>query len=274
MPTPAPRKKIRAQRIARSKASRTAPTGGASNVQAVRRRARAVVRVMHRCYPQADCALEHRDPLQLLVATILSAQCTDATVNKVTPVLFTRYPTVDKLATAEPADVEPIIRATGFFRQKTRSIIATCKAIVDDFGSRVPDTMEGLLTLPGVARKTANVVLGTAFGKNEGFVVDTHVGRLAHRLGLTWRSRDTKDAVKIEQDLCEVVPRSDWTFLGHALIWHGRRVCAARKPNCTECELKTLCPSAFMFDNGPQATGKKPSRTAGTAPALAKKRKR
>jgi len=274
MPTPAPPKNIRGQRTARSTASKTAPTGRPSDFQAVRRRARAVVRVMHQCYPQADCALEHRDPLQLLVATILSAQCTDATVNKVTPVLFARYPTVDKLAAAERSDVEPIIRATGFFRQKARNIITACQAIVADFGKRVPDTMEELLTLPGVARKTANVVLGTAFGKNDGFVVDTHVGRLAHRLGLTWQSRDAKDAVKIEQDLCEVVARNEWTFLGHALIWHGRRVCFARKPNCTECELKNLCPSAFTFDKGPQATGKKTRRPAGTARTPLKKRKR
>jgi endonuclease-3 len=166
----------------------------------------------------------------------------------VTPLLFERYPSAETLATADPADVEKIIYPTGFFRQKTKSIINACKAIVEQHGGEVPDTMEALVELPGVARKTANVVLGTWFEKNEGVVVDTHVGRLAHRLRLTWSSKNEKDAVKIEQDLMQVLPRAEWTFTSHALIWHGRRVCVARKPRCDVCTLSRLCPSAFTFE--------------------------
>jgi len=198
-------------------------------------------------YPDADCALRHGSALELLVATILSAQSTDETVNKVTPILFSRYPAVADLAQADPADVERIIHSTGFFRQKTKSIINACKMIVEKFGGQVPQTMDELTQLPGVARKTANVLLGTWFHKNEGVVVDTHIGRLAHRLGLTWTSKDDKDAVKIEQDLMQVIPREEWTYVGHALIWHGRRVCSARKPNCCGCTLSKHCPSAFTF---------------------------
>jgi len=226
--------------------SKSAATG--ESPQARKKRARKILAALKKLYPEADCALQHRSALHLLVATILSAQSTDETVNKVTPVLFAKYPTAARLATADPADVEKIVYPTGFFRQKSRSIIGACKAIVDRFGGQVPDTMEALIELPGVARKTANVVLGTWFKKNEGFVVDTHVGRLAHRLGLTWTSKGEKDAVKIEQDLCELLPRESWTFTGHALIWHGRRVCPARKPNCAGCTLNTLCPSAFTFE--------------------------
>jgi endonuclease-3 len=203
---------------------------------------------LHKLYPEAECALHHASALQLLVSTILSAQSTDVNVNKVTPVLFKKYPTVEALANAKPADIEKVIKSTGFFRQKTKSIIGTCKAIVGNFGGQVPDTMEKLTTLPGVARKTANVLLGTWFQKNVGVVVDTHIGRLAHRLDLTWTSKDSKDAVKIEQDLMQVIPQKEWTFIGHALIWHGRRVCSARKPNCEECTLNKLCPSAFSPD--------------------------
>jgi len=235
-------------RATRGSTKAAAKKNGPEDLDALRKRARRIVRILHEMYPDAATALHHRNPYQLLVATILSAQSTDETVNRVTPKLFAAYPTPRKLATADPADVEKIIHATGFFRQKARSIINACKKIVEDFGGQVPDTMDGLLSLPGVARKTANVVLGSAFGKNEGFVVDTHVGRLAHRLGLTWTSRDPKDAVKIEQDLCQVIPRKEWTFVGHALIWHGRRVCQARKPDCPACRLSELCPSAFMFD--------------------------
>ena len=161
-----------------------------------KKRARKILTGLRKLYPQAECALGHGDALQLLVATILSAQSTDVTVNKVTPVLFQRFPTARDLAEAPPAEIERIIHSTGFFRQKTKSIQGACRKIVEEFGGEVPDTLEQLVTLPGVARKTANVVLGTAFGKNEGVVVDTHVGRLATRLGFTWTSKDGKDAVK------------------------------------------------------------------------------
>jgi endonuclease-3 len=213
-----------------------------------KRRAERIIAELKKLYPQADCALHHGSALELLIATILSAQSTDETVNKVTPVLFERYPTAEALAEADPADVERIVHSTGFFRQKTKSIIGACKKIVEAFGGKVPDSMEALIQLPGVARKTANVVLGTWFRKNEGVVVDTHIGRLAHRLGLTWTSKNDKDAVKIEQDLMEVLPRDEWTYTGHALIWHGRRVCTARKPRCGACALSGLCPSAFTFE--------------------------
>lgn len=208
----------------------------------------AILAGLKAAYSDADCALKHSNALELLVATILSAQSTDETVNKVTPILFGRYPGVADLAQADPADVERIIHSTGFFRQKTKSIINACKMIVEKFGGQVPQTMDELTQLPGVARKTANVILGTWFHKNDGVVVDTHIGRLAHRLGLTWTSKDDKDAVKIEQDLMQVIPQEEWTYVGHALIWHGRRVCSARKPNCAGCGISKYCPSAFSFD--------------------------
>lgn len=203
--------------------------------------------MLRKLYSEATCALAHEDPLQLLIATILSAQSTDVTVNKVTPVLFARFPTVAALAGAPREHIEQIIHSTGFFRQKARSVQESCRKILADFGGYVPDSMDNLITLPGVARKTANVVLGTAFAKNEGMVVDTHVGRLATRLHLTPTSKDSKDAVKIERDLMQIIPRKDWTFLAHALIWHGRRVCFARKPNCPGCKLAAYCPSAGAF---------------------------
>lgn len=214
-----------------------------------KKRTKKILAGLHKLYPEATCALEYADAFQLLISTILSAQSTDVTVNKVTPILFAKYPTPSALAAAPPADVEKIIHQTGFFRQKTKSIIGTSQAIVERFEGRVPDDLESLITLPGVARKTANVVLGTAFGKNEGVVVDTHIGRLATRLGLTWTARDTKDAVRIEQDLMQIVPREEWTFFGHSLIWHGRKICIARKPKCPECLLAKQCPSASTFDN-------------------------
>ena len=218
------------------------------SIEETKKRARKILAALRKLYPEADCALRHGDPFQLLIATILSAQSTDATVNKVTPVLFKKYKTARALADAPRESVEAIIHATGFFRQKTKSLQGACRKIIDSFGGKVPDTMDELVTLPGVARKTANVVLGTAFGKNEGVVVDTHIGRLATRLALTWTSKDAKDAVKIERDLMEVLPRKDWTFAGHALIWHGRRVCPARKPDCDNCMLAKHCPSAGTFD--------------------------
>ncbi len=213
-----------------------------------RKRAAKITRGLRRLYPDADCALQHRSALNLLVSTILSAQCTDDRVNMVTPALFKRYKTVSDFARADKAELEDMIRSTGFFRNKTKNIIGTGRVLTERFGGKIPDTMDGLVQLPGVSRKTANVVLGTWFKKNEGFVVDTHIGRLAHRLALTWQSRDDKDAVKIEQDLMEVFPQKDWTYLGHALIWHGRKVCNARKPACDRCTLADNCPSAHKCD--------------------------
>ena len=195
--------------------------------------------VLKKTYPGADCALAHDTPLQLMVSTILSAQCTDKRVNMVTPALFARFKTAGDFARARPPELEKLIRTTGFFRQKARWIKASGARLEKDFGGRVPSTMEELLTLPGVARKTANVVLGTAFGKAEGIVVDTHVKRIAKKLGLT---RHT-DPVKVEQDLVKVVPRKDWIWFSHALITHGRQVCKAGRPLCAECPLAGVCPS-------------------------------
>jgi endonuclease-3 len=217
-------------------------------LDARRRRAAEICKMLHAEYADADCALKHASALELLVSTILSAQCTDERVNAVTPALFRRYRSAADFAAADPAQLEAMIRSTGFFRNKTRSIIGAGRVITERFGGRVPDTMDDLLGIPGVARKTANVILGTWFHKNEGVVVDTHVGRLSHRLALSWRSRDDKDAVKIERDLMELLPQKEWTFAGHALIWHGRQVCSARKPDCDRCRLADLCPSAHSFD--------------------------
>jgi endonuclease-3 len=239
-------------------ASAVGLTAKGEAVEEKRKRARKLVAGLHELYPDATCALQHKSALELLIATILSAQSTDETVNKVTPVLFAKYSKAADLAKADPADVEKIIYPTGFFRNKTKSIIGACKAIAGQHDNTVPQTMEELIELPGVARKTANVLLGTWFGKNEGVVVDTHVGRLAHRLALTWTSKDEKDALKIEQDLMQVLPQAEWTFTSHALIWHGRRVCAARKPKCAECKLSKLCPSAFTFE--PSGEGKPPRK--------------
>ncbi len=219
------------------------------SVADTKKRARKIISGLRRLYPEADCALTHRDPLQLLVATILSAQSTDQTVNKVTSVLFKRFKTAQALAKLSRERLEEIIHSTGFFRQKAKSIQGSCRKITDEFGGKVPDNMDDLLILPGVARKTANVVLGTAFGISEGVVVDTHVGRLAMRMSLTRSGKDSKDAVKIERDLMEIIPRKEWIFVGHALIWHGRRICSARKPKCTECTLACCCPSAHAFED-------------------------
>jgi len=203
-----------------------------------KRRAAAVFRRLKAAYPEARCALDHSSPLELLVATILSAQCTDARVNLVTPQLFAKYKTAADYARSPRGQLEREIRSTGFFNAKARSIRAACAAIAAEHGGRVPDTMEALLPLPGVGRKTANVVLGNAFGKDEGFVVDTHVGRLSRRLGFT---RQT-DPVKIELDLNALVPKGRRTLGAHLLIFHGRRICAARKPLCGECPVHPLCP--------------------------------
>jgi endonuclease-3 len=203
--------------------------------------ARTVIRRLKKTYPDARTELDHHSAWELLVATILSAQSTDRGVNLVTPVLFARYPTPAALAEANPEDVETIIKTTGFFRQKTKSIVGAAKAIAERHGGEVPRTMDELTALPGVGRKTANVVLGNAFGINEGIVVDTHVLRLSKRLGLTKNT----DPVKVEQDLLPIVPRKTWAVFSHLLIFHGRRVCFARKPDCAECVLNDICPSAF-----------------------------
>ena len=192
-------------------------------------------------YPDAHCELDHRNAFELLCATILSAQCTDARVNLVTPALFAKYPDAAALARARPADVEAIIRPTGFFRNKTKSLIGMAQAVVADHAGRIPSSMEDLRTLPGVGRKTANVILGNAYGINEGVTVDTHVGRVSRRLGLTKHD----DPEKVEQDLMKLVPRDDWALFSHLLIFHGRRICVARKPKCGECALAGMCPSAY-----------------------------
>jgi len=193
-------------------------------------------------YPDARCALDHRGAFELLCATILSAQCTDVRVNLVTPVLFGRYPTPEALARAKQADVEEIIRSTGFFRNKARSLIGMAQALVADHGGEVPRTMAQLRSLPGVGRKTANVILGNAYGINEGITVDTHVTRLSRLLGLTRHA----DPVKIEQDLMALFPRDQWALLSHLLIFHGRQICVARRPRCQDCVLSDLCPSSTV----------------------------
>jgi len=212
-----------------------------------KRRASRIVRALRKLYPGATTALRHDSALELLIATMLSAQCTDERVNQVTLDLFTRYKTARDYAAASQAELEKQIQSTGFFRQKAKSIRAACQAIDEQFGGEVPDTMEQLLQLRGVARKTANVMLGTWFSKNEGICVDTHVGRLAERLGLTWNGRNSKDATRIEADLMHILPRRQWAFVSHALILHGRSVCTARKPKCDACRLAKDCPSAFSF---------------------------
>jgi endonuclease-3 len=204
--------------------------------------AREVFSRLVRAHPDAHCELDHETPLQLLEATILSAQCTDKRVNMVTPLLFRTFPTAQSIADAPPEKVEEIIKSTGFFRNKTKSLIGLGKALVERHEGQVPDSMAALVKLPGVGRKTANVVLGNAFGKNEGVVVDTHVARVSYRLGLT-RERDP---VKIEQDLMRLFPREDWALLSHLLIFHGRRICEARRPKCEICVLNDICPSSTV----------------------------
>jgi len=205
-------------------------------------RARKIIARLKREYPDATCALHHQNALELVVATILSAQCTDARVNMVTPHLFAKYRTAADYAAADPRVLEKEIQSTGFFRNKTKSIIGMAQALVERHGGEVPQTMEELTALPGVGRKTANVILGTWFKKNEGVVVDTHVHRLSRLLGLTRQD----DPVKIEQDLMEIVPRADWTWFSHTLILHGRAVCIARRPKCAECVINRLCPSSLV----------------------------
>jgi len=206
-------------------------------------RANQLVEAFPGIYPDAHCELDFKTPLQLLIATILSAQCTDKRVNMVTPALFARYRTAADYARAKPAELEKAIQTTGFFRNKTKSIRAATAAIEKKHGGEVPQTMAELHALPGVGRKTANVVLGNAFHKNEGIVVDTHVARLSHRLGLTTQ----QNPEKIERDLMKLIPQKQWTNWSHWLIWHGRRRCFARKPDCENCEVFRLCPSGKKF---------------------------
>jgi endonuclease III len=206
-----------------------------------RERVAVVLPLLKGAYPHAKCSLDFTSPLELLVATILSAQCTDVRVNMVTPALFARYPTAGDYANADQAELEGFIQSTGFYRNKAKSIIGMAGRLIAEHGGEVPRDMDSLHKLPGVGRKTANVVLGNAFGIDEGVTVDTHVTRLANRLGLT---RHKSDAVKIEQDLIAVVPRADWTLWSHLLIHHGRAVCDARKPRCESCLLRTHCPSS------------------------------
>jgi endonuclease-3 len=203
-------------------------------------RAPEIYRRLAAAYPDAHCALDFTTPFQLLIATILSAQCTDKRVNMVTPSVFARYPTPAALAAADQGEVEELIKSTGFFRNKAKSLIGMATGLTDRHGEHVPDDMAPLVELPGVGRKTANVILGNAFGKNEGVVVDTHVTRLSQRLALTKQD----DAVKIEQDLMPLFPREQWTMLSHLLISHGREICDARVPKCERCVLSDICPSS------------------------------
>src|SRR5947207_832916 len=199
-----------------------------------------ILRRLETRYPGVTCALQHRNAWELLVATILSAQCTDVRVNMVTPELFRRYPSPSALAALAPEELEPQIRSTGFFRNKSKSLVGAAKKIVEEFGGQVPAEMSDLLSLPGVARKTANVVLGTWFRKNEGVVVDTHVYRIARRMELTAQA----DAGRIERELMRLIPRERWTDFSHQVIWHGRTLCLARKPKCAECPLENICHAA------------------------------
>ena len=203
-------------------------------------RVREILKRLDERYPKATCALHHKSAWELLVATILSAQCTDVRVNMVTPVLFEKYPTVQHFAALQPEELEPDIRSTGFFRNKSKSVVGAAKKLVSEFGGEVPNDMEKLLSLPGVARKTANVVLGTWFHNATGVVVDTHVTRVSHRLELTRQ----ENAEKIEQDLMKIVPRERWIDFSHQVIWHGRQLCMARSPKCVDCPLENLCHAA------------------------------
>ena len=205
-------------------------------------RVESILNALEDLYPEVDCELDRDTPFQLLCATILSAQCTDERVNRVTPALFRRFPDAQALSGAELPELEELIRSTGFFRQKAKNLKATAEALLTQHRGELPRTLAELVVLPGVARKTASVVLGTAFGLAEGIVVDTHVQRLAMRLGLT-RSSDVK---KIEDDLMRVIPRERWIRFSHQIIWHGRRVCFARKPDCGSCSLASFCPSAGL----------------------------
>ncbi|HKM82346.1 MAG TPA: endonuclease III [Candidatus Acidoferrum sp.] len=233
-PKPAKHGKSVAKKVA---AAKKTPAKAGSVAGTNPQRVAAILAKLDEAYPNATCELQHANAFQLLIATILSAQCTDVRVNQVTHELFKKYTTPEAFAYANPAELEKEIRPTGFFRNKTKSVMGASKVIVERFGGQVPRTMEELLTLPGVARKTANVVLGTAYGVASGIVVDTHVIRLSQRLDLS----HNEDPKKIEQDLMAVIPQIKWIKFSHQLIWHGRRVCTARKPKCAECNLERLC---------------------------------
>jgi len=207
-----------------------------------RERAAEILQRLDDEYPEAKTALDFGSPYELLAATILSAQCTDERVNKVTPALFRRFPTARDLAGAKPSEIEDLIRSTGFFRNKTKSLLGMANAVADRHDGEIPDTMDELVNLPGVGRKTANVVLGNAFGKDEGVVVDTHVGRLSRRLGLTRED----DPVRVERDLMKLFPPESWTGLAHVLIFHGRAICRAQRPRCPDCVLSDICPSSTV----------------------------
>ncbi len=208
----------------------------------LKERVKQIIRLLKRAYPDAKCSLNHSNAFELLIATILSAQCTDERVNIVTADLFRKYRKPEDYLKVSEKELQKDIRTTGFFRNKTKSIQGTVKVLTESYGGEVPDTMEELLELPGVARKTANVVLGNAFGVKSGIVVDTHVTRLTHRLGLT----EQKTAEKIERDLIELVPKKDWVIFSHLLIYHGRKICKARNPSCAECVVEKLCPSSYL----------------------------
>lgn len=196
-----------------------------------------IINILSKVYPDAQCSLNYEDPFQLLISTILSAQCTDERVNKVTPALFKKFSTPEKMAKATLSEIEKLIRSTGFYKNKAKSILESSKLLVEKYNSEMPKTIEALTQLKGVGRKTANVVLGSAFGIHAGVVVDTHVGRLSRRIGFTKQN----DPVKVEQDLMKIVPQKDWTLFSHLLVFHGRARCPARKPDCEFCEIKTYC---------------------------------
>ena len=241
--------------------------------QAARKRTARIVRILRKRYPGARTALNYTNPLELLVATILSAQCTDERVNIVTRGLFARYRTAADYARAPQAALEKVIKSAGFFRNKARSIRGACGMIAEEFGGEVPEGMEDLLKLPGVARKTANVVLGSAFGRNEGIAVDTHVMRLAGRLKLTPHKNNQGD--RIEKDLMGLVERKDWTLFAHLLILHGRQTCTARKPDCPACEISKLCPSAFKAcPPGARLSGRASARRLGRRGSAEGRRRR
>lgn len=235
----------------RTAPSRTAPTRTSPSRTALVRRARRMGRILAEAYPDAHCELDFGSPLQLLVATILSAQCTDARVNLVTPQVFAAYPTAADLAAADRAELEGMIASTGFFRAKAASLQGMAARLVEAYGGEVPGRMEDLVTLPGVGRKTANVVLGNAFGV-PGITVDTHLGRLSRRFGWT----EQEDPDRVEAEVGALFPRSDWTMLSHRMIWHGRRICFARRPACGVCPLSHLCPSYGVGPTDPQQAAK------------------
>jgi len=231
-------KKVSGKNSRSIKTSKAAKNAGDSSGKGTDpKRVAAILAKLDEAYPDATCELKHQNPFQLLISTILSAQCTDVRVNQVTETLYKKYPNAQAFAYADPSELEKEIRPTGFFRNKTKSIMGASKALIEEYGGEVPRTMEEILKLPGVARKTGNVVLGTAFGIASGVVVDTHVQRLSRRLDLT----KNEEPKKIEQDLIKILPQNKWINFSHQLIWHGRRVCRARNPKCVACNLESIC---------------------------------